>query len=151
MRIENKDRVIITHLNINSIRNKIDMLSDLVKGKVDILCITETKLDETFPTSNFLIDGFSLPYRRDRTSNGVGIGGGILVYIRSDITSREIPPLPNIGDEELICIEISLYNVKWLIVNLYNPSKNLISRHLMVLGKYLDNFYLNYDNVLFAG
>ena len=37
------------------------------------------------------------------------------------------------------------------IGNLYNPSKNLISRHIMVLGKYLDNFYLNYDNVLLQG
>ena len=58
---------------------------------------------------------------------------------------------PNIGDEEQIFIEISLYKIKWVIGNLYNPSKNLISRHLKVLGKYLDQFYLNYDNVLLQG
>ena len=58
VRTENANRIIIAHLNINSIRNKIDMLSDIVKNKIDILCITESKLDDTFPLSNFLIAGF---------------------------------------------------------------------------------------------
>ena len=39
VKIENANRIIIAHLNINSIRNKIDMLSDIVKYKIDILCI----------------------------------------------------------------------------------------------------------------
>ena len=32
----------------------------------DILLITETKLDNTFPVSQFSIDGFSMAYRLDR-------------------------------------------------------------------------------------
>ena len=43
--------------------------------------LTETKLDETFTTSSFLLDGFSLPFWLDQN----GKGGGILIYVRSDI------------------------------------------------------------------
>ena len=46
--------------------------------------ISETKIDESFPLSQFIIDGFSLPYRRDRNAHG----GGFLVYFRNDITSK---------------------------------------------------------------
>ena len=119
----------------------------MVNDKVEILCITETKLDASFPTSCFIIQGFSVPYRRDRTRNG----GGILVYVRSDIPSKEIPSLPNYDEEEHIFIEITLFKVKWIIGNIYNPCKNNILRYLKELGKNLDHFYLNYDNVLLHG
>ena len=41
LRIANIDRVIIGHLNINSIRNKIDNLADIVSNKIDIQCLPE--------------------------------------------------------------------------------------------------------------
>ena len=57
------DNITIAQLNINSIRNKFDHRS-IVQGYVDILIITEAKLDSTFPTSLFMIDGYTIPYRR---------------------------------------------------------------------------------------
>ena len=59
--------MIIGDLNINSIRKKFEQLKETVLKYVDILAITETKLDETFLESLFLMDGFSKPYRLDRT------------------------------------------------------------------------------------
>ena len=44
------NRLIIGNLSINSISNKFDQLKLFVQGKVDILIVTETKLDSTFPT-----------------------------------------------------------------------------------------------------
>ena len=76
IRNKNVDRLIFTHLNINNIRYKISMLSDIVAKKIDVLCISETKLDESFMSSNFLIPGYSIPFRRDRTAYGWGGGGG---------------------------------------------------------------------------
>ena len=55
---------IIGHLNINSICNKLEMLSMSV-AHVDILMLSETKLDSTFPSIQFLINGFSVPHRLD--------------------------------------------------------------------------------------
>ena len=61
LRIKNANRVIFAHLKINSIRNKLEMLSGLLSGKIDILVISETKIDNTFPTPQFAIPGFSSP------------------------------------------------------------------------------------------
>ena len=47
------NRLLIGNLNINSISNKFDQFKLLVRGKVDILIITENKLVSTFPTSQF--------------------------------------------------------------------------------------------------
>ena len=58
-------------------------MSYIVKNNVDILMISETKLDDSFPTSQVLFHGFSAPYRLDRNSKG----GAILLYVRVDIPS----------------------------------------------------------------
>ena len=50
LRVKNMNRLIIGNLNINSISNKFDQLKLFVQGKVDILIVTETKLDSIFPT-----------------------------------------------------------------------------------------------------
>ena len=62
IRTKNQDRVIIGHLNVNSIRNKIEFLSNLVQGNIDIFLVSETKIDDSFTTSQFLIPGFSPPF-----------------------------------------------------------------------------------------
>ena len=46
---------IIGHLNINSIRNKLEIVSMSVAQHVDILMLSESKLDSTFPSIQFLI------------------------------------------------------------------------------------------------
>ena len=57
IRIRNLNKIVIGHLNINSLRNKFDFLVTQVKGYIDILMISETKPDESFPIGQFLIDG----------------------------------------------------------------------------------------------
>ena len=39
LKLDNKHRIIIGHLNINSIRNKFEQLQELVNGSIDILVI----------------------------------------------------------------------------------------------------------------
>ena len=53
----NLKRIILAHLNINSIRNKFNKLVDQIKGNVDIMVISETKLDDSFPNGQFKIRG----------------------------------------------------------------------------------------------
>ena len=67
------NRLIIANLNKNSISNRFDQLKLFVQGKVDILVVTETELDSAFPTSQFMIDSYSEPYRFDRNRNGGGV------------------------------------------------------------------------------
>ena len=59
---------------------------NVINNNNDILMISETKLDPSFPTGQFHIHGFSEPYRFDGNSSG----GGILLYICEDIPSKLI-------------------------------------------------------------
>ena len=49
-------RIVVAHLNINSLKNKFDYLIEKITGNIDILMISETKLDNSFPTGQFLIN-----------------------------------------------------------------------------------------------
>ena len=60
------------------------MLSNQTKGNIDVLLVSETKIDDSFPNGNFLIDRFSTSYRLDRNSNG----GGLMLFVREDIPSN---------------------------------------------------------------
>ena len=79
-------KIVVGQININSIRNKFDYLMAAVSGNVDILLITETKIDSTFPVNQSYLNRYNVPYRNDRNSNG----DGSLVYIRDNIKSRII-------------------------------------------------------------
>ena len=75
-RLEYPKNVIFGHLNINSLRNKFFWTSELIKGKVDIFLINETKLDESFTSNQFAMSGYKF-IRRDRNK----FWGGIAFYI----------------------------------------------------------------------
>ena len=46
--------------------------------------VSETKLDNSFPVSQFLIDGYTPPFRLDCDNNG----GGIMLFVREDIPCK---------------------------------------------------------------
>ena len=46
------------------------MLKEIIGNKIDILLMSETKLDDTFPLSQFILEGFTPPYRLARTEHG---------------------------------------------------------------------------------
>ena len=71
-REENPEKLIFGNLNINSVYPKFDQMKFSLQRKVDILILTETKLDESFPTTQFLIEGYSKPFRLGRNRNGGG-------------------------------------------------------------------------------
>ena len=58
LKSENLFRIIIGHININSVRKKSESLGDLIRATLDVLMISETKIDETFPESQFTIKNF---------------------------------------------------------------------------------------------
>ena len=55
VRIKNPSRIILGQININSIRNKFEQLIYIVNSEIDILMVSETKQDDTFPTSVFYV------------------------------------------------------------------------------------------------
>ena len=53
IRQENTNNVVFAHININSLRNKFELLADQVKVNIDVLMISETKLMIVFPLGTF--------------------------------------------------------------------------------------------------
>ena len=56
---------IFSYLTINSIRKKFDDLDKVKEGNIDILGIEETKLDESFPHNQFILEGYHTAYWLD--------------------------------------------------------------------------------------
>ena len=84
MKAQLSDKLILGHLNVNWIRKKFEALTFIIDNNIDMFLISETKLDDSFPSAQFLIKGFSALYRVDTNSKG----GGLLFYIREDIPSK---------------------------------------------------------------
>ena len=80
--LDHPKNIVIGHLNINSIRKNLIYLKKEETEEIDILMITEAKLHDSFPASQFLTQGFCIPFTLDQNKSA----GGILLYIRSNIT-----------------------------------------------------------------
>ena len=141
------NRPLIGNLNINSISNKFDQLKLLARGKVDILVITETKLDSTFSTFQFLIEGYSEPYRFDRNRNG----GDILIYVREDIPSKPLMDHKLPHDIEGIFVELNLRKNKWLLFGSYYPSSQSDEYFFHHVKNGLDIYSKFYDKYMLVG
>ena len=143
LRKKNLNKLIIAHLNVNSLRNKLEFLKEQIQDNIDILMISETKIDASFPIGQFLLNGYSTPFRLDRNAHG----GGILLYVREDIPSKLL-----LVEENLIegfFVEINLRNKKkWLLSCSYNPKKTSLSNHIAELSKSLDLFTIKYERLL---
>ena len=146
LKLKNNHRLVIGNLNINSTSNKFDNLKLIIQGKIDILVITETKTDSTFPLNQFAIQGYPKPYRFDRNRNG----GGVFIYVREDIPSRELKIHNTPEDIESIFIEINLIKTKWLFCGCYHPPSQSDQYFFENIGKALDK-YSKHDKFMLVG
>ena len=119
---------------------------NIIKNEIDVLMISETKMDNSFPISQFTITGYSIPFRLDRTSHG----GGILLLVREDIPCKIIKTDCD-GNFEGIFVEINLRKKKMLLSCSYNPHKSNIANHLKNICKTLDKLHPTYDNLVLLG
>ena len=81
----NKDNFKFGLLNVNSIRYKMyDIHQALSKHLLDCMMLQETKLDDSFPNSQFHLQGYDL-YRADHKHNS----GGLMTYMRNDLPQEK--------------------------------------------------------------
>ena len=87
------------------------MLSTMVKDNIDMLMVSETKLDSFYPQAQFRIETCAPPFTYDRNSHG----GGILLFIREDIPTKIISITP-LKDFEEIFVELNFVRKKFYFV-----------------------------------
>ena len=146
IRDKNVNKLVIGNLNINTFAGKFDQFKIIIQGKLDIIVVTETKLDDSYPTSQFFIEGFCKQYRMDRNKHG----GGILIYIREDIPSKQLSKHNFIKHIEGIFIEINLRKTRWLLFGTYHPPSQSDKEYSEQVGLALD-VYSDYETFLLIG
>ena len=117
-RLQNVKNVTIDALNVNSFRNKIRAVQELITKNIDICLLSEIKTDENFPNQQCNISNYKT-FRGDRNKHG----GGLLFYINENIPRKllndEIIP----SDTEMIMFEFLVKTRKWLCIGVYkSPS-----------------------------
>ena len=117
LRAECAGNLLISFLNINSLRNKITDLRMIAERCLrDVLLIEETKLNSDFKTESFLINNYKSPIRLDRSE----FGGGLMQYSRSGIICNRLPNF-EVPSLELLCSELVVAKKKWIIYSIYRP------------------------------
>ena len=142
LRPKNINKLVICHLNINYLSNKFGHIKLIIKNKGDILVIPETKLDSSFPDSQFIIGGFRQPYRLDRNK----YGGGVMIFedIHCKLASKHILP----DNIEGMFIEIDLRKKKWSILGTYHPPNKPDDYFFKAVGNALDQYLKTYEKRL---
>ena len=109
-------------MNIIFFRNKLNGLKILISDSVDILCIAESKLDESFLNSENALKGFKKPYRLDVTASS----SRLLIYVNASLPSKIINRYDFQKDVQCNAMELNVANKKYVIFCIYRrPKQNI--------------------------
>ena len=139
---------LIGYLNINSLRNKIiDVREVIGKLSLDYFVISETKLDESFPSAQFNISNYEIRNRRDRDKNG----GGLIEFVRKGFITKRLKDYET-QICETICSEFTISKRKWICFSVYRPpSYNNLIIFFEELTKSVCKALNRYDNIIVMG
>ena len=139
---------LIAYLNINSLRNNIIDLGEILKDfPLDYLVIRETKLDESFPNSEFKLNGYEIRARRDRYKHG----GGLIEFVRQCFICKRLKKFePNYS--ECICSEFTISKKRWVCCSIYRPpSTENIKRFFEEMNEVISKALCKYENLIVMG
>ena len=76
-------------------------MKNIIEDTFDIFLISETKIDNSFPNSHFSLNGYRM-LRRVRNC----FGGGLCLYVKDSIASKQLNSYKENIDAEAIYLEI---------------------------------------------
>ena len=111
------------------------------------MVFSETKIDSSYPEAQLLIEGFGKPFNLPRTA----FGGGLLIYVRSDIPCKQVNNHEFSDKIEGIFIEINFRKSKWLLLGTYHPPSQNDNYYFDNIGRALDIYTQKYEKILLTG
>ena len=112
--------------------DRIEQLTEICKTlNVDVLIITEAKLDQTIPNNLITIQGYHEPLRHDREVNGRH-GGGVLIYIAEHLAFQNRLEFQSNYYEHLWA-DIRVNDKIYAINALYRPPNESQDEHQLFL------------------
>ena len=127
----------ICHVNINSITTdgRLDELDQFVTDNdIDILALSETKLDDNIHPSLYQLTNFHTPFTRHRTRHG----GGVATYIRSNLPCSRLQTLETDGIE-WTWTQTKIKSNTILICSLYIPPNTTTEQQHDLIDKFTDS------------
>ena len=109
--------------------------------KIDICFLCEIKIDETFPTQQFMINGYKL-FRRDRSCHG----GGILCDINENIPSKIVKVEGIVKECKMVLLEFFIKTRSWLFIGPYKPPSQNENNFLGNLSFIINRLTCQYKN-----
>ena len=144
--VDDKNETFDIFKELIDLRKKYEHIIELLQRNiVNILFLSETKLDDSFPDSLFNVDNFSL-HRSDRYQHG----GGMLAYMRSDLAGDRNKQV-EFKDIESLALEVTSDKQKWLFLGVYKPPSvrdNIFSGDF---NKTTDKIVKMYENFIIMG
>ena len=134
---------------MNSVRGKFDDIKYiLTSGYIDVLALSETKLDCSDNSNIFHVDGFTM-LRKDKRKNS----GGLMLYISNRIPHREITLNIEASDNiEFMSIELTVdKDDKWFIGHIYKNSVTSNQEFEKFLSCMSNQSLNGYDNTMLIG
>lgn len=117
----------------------------ILMTNVDIICVSETWLNDRIDSSIIAIDGYKI-VRNDRVGR---IGGGVLIYVRYSLICKVLELSDNeIGETEFIICEIIIQNRKKLFGVFYNPPEHDCSE---IIDMLLCRYGTRYEGIYLLG
>ena len=114
LKLSNAHKIILGHLNINSLRNKFELIADVIQGTFDIFLLSKSKIDESFPDKQFRLNNYRI-FRKDRNR----YGAGIMFYVNGNLPCKSLTiEIDNLT--ETIFLEVNVQSSKWLFVVVTN-------------------------------
>ena len=112
----------IIHINIDSIRNKMDIF-EAEYNQMDIIAVSETWLSPSVSNNSIAMSNFHPPVRRDRPNDA---HGGVAIYVRNSLVCKPRPDL-HVVDLEAVWVESKLDQTSFLIGCFYRPPSSNVN------------------------
>jgi len=111
--------LMMCHLNVNSLQNKFEEIGWLInETKAHVVFLTETKIDASYPNSQFKINGYNM-YRNDRKKGG----GGIIAYFSSKLPTKRLKLNRKYNTFETLVVQSKLGRYESIVIGIYRPPK----------------------------
>ena len=142
----------VHHANVQSLMAHINELREIIQTlKSDIFAVSETWLNKSMATKNVKIDGYTF-IRHDRDGRSKKRGGGVGIYIRSNLKYKIIEKsvITDQQGVEFIWLEVESQSGKILVGTVYRPP-NITYGQLGALEDSLHVHSSQYSHIICLG
>ena len=148
LRLNHPRNLLFGYLNINSLRNKTIDLTEIISYlQLDYFILSETTINDSFPSAQFDMGGYEIRARTERNR----MDGGIMEYVRRGVICKRLTDFET-KISESIYSELLISKKKWLCMCIYHPPNyDKLSTFLEEITSSLNKAALKFETFIVMG